>query len=336
MTSSTAKFRVAILTLLLVSPPVFASGYILKPDGKIGVGGGIWMDFVAFSPGGKMVASNGPAAPGEVSGDLTLWTFPGGRLVRQLDFRPAALSPNWKYIATGESVDALDSSAPVPSTIEKSPANYAFSPSSRFVAIAPSTRDESKPAIRIVELPSGRQTGAFGFAAPFSLAISPNGRTLAAGHWDSVALWNIASRKRVAMLRGFGRYVDSLSFNPHGTLLAAGTDSGTLQIWDLRHRKRLHAIHIDGLDVSQPAFSPDGRLVAVGVYGTGTVWLIDVRSGKIVDHAKVSDLGCGSAAFSPDGRYLIAPSTGGLVTWPYDQGGTIRVFKVTMHGRDDR
>jgi hypothetical protein len=55
---------------------------------------------------------------------------------------------------------------------------------------------------------------------------------------------------------------------------------------------------------------------------------VDVRSGKIIDHAKVSDLGCGSVAFSPDGRYLIVPSTGGLVTWPYDRGGTIRVFKV--------
>jgi WD40 repeat protein len=70
------------------------------------------------------------------------------------------------------------------------------------------------------------------------------------------------------------------------------------------------------------------RLVAVGIYGTGTAWLIDVSSGKILDRQKVSDLGCGSVAFSPDGRYLITPSTGGLITWPYDVGGTIRVFKV--------
>lgn len=77
------------------------------------------------------------------------------------------------------------------------------------------------------------------------------------------------------------------------------------------------------------AFNPDGSLVAVGVYGSGTVWLVATKTGKVLDHRKVSDLGCGSVAFSPDGRFLITPSTGGIVTWPYDRGGTIRVFRVT-------
>ena len=57
--------------------------------------------------------------------------------------------------------------------------------------------------------------------------------------------------------------------------------------------------------------------------------LDEVSTGKILDQQKVSALGCGSVAFSPDGRFLIAPSTGGLIKWPYDHAGTIRVFKVT-------
>jgi WD40 repeat protein len=113
-------------------------------------------------------------------------------------------------------------------------------------------------------------------------------------------------------------------------LIAAGTDGGMLQIWDVSLRSKVASIDIGfGVGVSQPAFSPDGRLVAFGVYGTGTAWLVDVPSGKIIDHQKVSDLGCGSVAFSPDGRFLITPSTGGLIKWPYDKGGTIRVFAVT-------
>jgi hypothetical protein len=80
--------------------------------------------------------------------------------------------------------------------------------------------------------------------------------------------------------------------------------------------------------VSVPAFRPDGGSVAVGIYGTDAVWLIDALTGKIIDHRKVSDLGCGSVAFSPDGRFRITPSTGGLITWPYDRGGTVRVFEV--------
>ncbi len=77
-----------------------------------------------------------------------------------------------------------------------------------------------------------------------------------------------------------------------------------------------------------PVFSPNGRWIAVGGYGGGTLSLIDVRHGRLADQYKVSDLGCGSAAFSPDGRYLFTPSTGGLIKWPYDRGGTIRVFRL--------
>jgi WD40 repeat protein len=132
------------------------------------------------------------------------------------------------------------------------------------------------------------------------------------------------------LFRGFGRYVGALAFSRDGKLLAAGTDTGGLQIWDVQHQTRLQSLTPAGgyQFVSEPAFSPDGRLVAVGIYGTGTVWLIDVQTGKILDHHKVSDQGCGSVAFSPDGRFLITPSTGGLITWPYDTGGTIRVFEV--------
>jgi hypothetical protein len=61
---------------------------------------------------------------------------------------------------------------------------------------------------------------------------------------------------------------------------------------------------------------------------TGTVWLIATRTGEVLDHRQVSGIGCGSIAFSPDGRSLITPSTGGIVTWLYDRGGTIRVFRI--------
>jgi WD40 repeat protein len=90
----------------------------------------------------------------------------------------------------------------------------------------------------------------------------------------------------------------------------------------------LWLLKLFGQHVSTPAFSPDGSMIAIGIYGTGTAWLIDVATGKVIDSQKISDIGCGSVAFSPDGKYLIAPSTGGLIKWPYDYGGTIRVFSI--------
>jgi WD40 repeat protein len=203
-------------------------------------------------------------------------------------------------------------------------AGYALSPDSHYVA---ETRTSGAHAVRVLELPSGRLVSAFGKHRTSDVAMSPDGQTLAAGYWDLVMLWRLSTGERLAVLRGFKRWAGSLRFSPDGKLLAGGTDVGGIQIWDVASRSRILSLDIEG-PVSGLPFSPDHRLVAAGTYGTGTAWLIDVSGGKIIDHQKVSDMGCGSVAFSPDGRFLITPSTGGLVTWPYDRGGTIRIFSV--------
>jgi WD40 repeat protein len=307
--------------------------HILEFTKKIGVGWRPdkygWMSFVSFSPNGTMVASDGPAAPYDVSGNLTLWSFPEGRLIKRISAKPTAISRDWKYYATSGGVTEMETGKPLISLGKGRSANFTFSPDSRYVAESGNSRQY---AIRVLELPTGKQVSAFGNGKhdAFGIAMSPDGGTLASGSWDLVTLWNPSTGERRAVLRGFKRYVVGLSFSPDGRLLAGGTDAGGLQIWDVARLARIASLDIEGGGVSEPVFSPDGHLVAVGVYGTGTAWLIDVSSGKIIDHQKVSDLGCGSVGFSPDGSFLITPSTGGLITWPYDRGGTIRVFRVIL------
>jgi WD40 repeat protein len=273
-----------------------------------------------------MVASDGPASADEARGDLTEWTFPEGQLVRRLEGRPEALSPDWKFYASFEGVREAVSGRQVGAQR----ARHAFSADSRQVVELGGPRGA---AIRIIELDSGTLERAFGTYAPQAAAFSPDGTRLAAGYWDEVLLWSTQSGRRQAGLRGFGRYVVGLAFSRDGQVLVAGTDAGGVQAWDVRHRMRLWSVSIIGGEVSIPAVSPDGGLVAVGVYGTGTVWLINVATGQVIDHRLVSGIGCGSVAFSPDGRFLITPSTGGLVRWPYDRGGTIRVFRVGVQRR---
>jgi WD40 repeat protein len=328
------KCRSAILSvlMLLVQGILRSESRALTFAEQIGVGWQAdkfgWMSFVSFSQDGTMVASDGSTAPDDMSGNLTLWSFPEGRLIKHLPVRPTAVSSDWRYYASFHGVGEIETGKPLISLGDDVYAIHAFSPDSRYVAESPSGKGIKDSRIRVVELASGKQVSAFGKYDAFSIAISPDGVTLASGHWNVVTLWNMLTGKRLAVLGRFGRYIKGLSFSKDGKLLAAGTDFGGLQIWDVGRRIRLQSVDIGGGDVSDPAFSPDGRLVAVGIYGTGTAWLIDVGSGKIIDHQKVSDLGCGSVAFSPDGRFLITPSTGGLIKWPYDRGGTTRVFRV--------
>ena len=321
------------LSLLLCAAASHGQQRVLEPVKQIGVSKPPnkwgWMSFVAFSSDGKQVASDGYFEPEERSGNLSFWTFPEGKLIRKLPINITALSPDWKYYATYHEVSQIDAAKPLLSFKEDDFHTFAFSPDSRFVAMTTS-KDKRGPRIRILELPSGKQLQAFGKRYADSFAFNPDNTILAAEYWNLVTLWNTKTGERIGIFEGFGRYVQSIAFSPDGAYLAAGTDTGDLQIWDVHRQARVLSLHQDGGYVSTPAFSPDGRLIAFGIYGTGTVWLVDRNSGQILDKQKISDLGCGSAAFSPDSKFLITPSTGGLVKWPYDTGGTIRVFRVNL------
>jgi WD40 repeat protein len=287
-----------------------------------------WMSFVAFNSEGNTVASDGATTPKDVSGELSFWTFPDGRFLRKLPVRAGAISDDFKFYASSHSLGDVTTGKTLLSLDENTYATFAFSPDSHHVAESVWRNATKGPKIRVLELPSLKTVSQFSRSSAQSMAISPDGVTVASGHWDVVVLWNIPTGKPVGILNGFGRYVRGLAFNKDGSLLAAGTDLGGVQVWDVQHLKRISSVQLEGLDVSDPAFSPDSTLLAVGIYGTGSVWLIETKTGEVLDHRRVSDLGCGSVAFSPDGRYLITPSTGGIVTWPYDRGGTIRVFSV--------
>ena len=312
------------------TPLTAAPRHLLAPFERIGIGWRDdlwkeqkfgWMSFVAFSPTGTRIASDGATSPDDVSADLSIWSFPAGKLLNRLPGNPATMSSQWHYYATQHDVRSMsDGSVILPG---QGYLVQAFSPNERYVI-----RSGAGRGTEIFDLPSRHIVRTLGPHSAFALTFSPDGRRIAAGYWDAVGLWDFRTGALATVLHGIGRYAYGLSFSPNGNLLAVGTDLGDLQLWDVKRRKRLYTVNLPGGIVSTPAFSPNGHLVAVGVYGTGTVWLINVHSGKIVDRQQVSDIGCGSAAFSPDGRFLITPSTGGLITWPYDRGGAIRAFKV--------
>jgi len=331
------RLRTVVLFLLTLLLPTAAQSqdHALEFVKQIGKGWGIdkfgWMGFVQFSSDGTAVASDAASSPDDVSlsGNLTIWNFPEGKLIKKIPHSVGSLSSDWKYYAGYHGVGELATGRTVTSLGDDVYAVHVFSPDSRYVVESVPGKHTQGSSIHVVEIESGKQVSSFGDHGAFSLAISPDGTTLASGHWDVVVLWDLATRKKLASLRGFGSYVVGLSFSRDSKSLAAGTDIGGLQIWDIPQQKRVHSLSLGGEDVSNPDFSPNGKLLAVGTYGTGTVFLIDTNLGKVIDQQRVSDLGCGSVAFSPDGNFLVTPSTGGLIRWPYDRGGTIRVFRVT-------
>ena len=143
-------FSTALILLVVFLPGVSQSESLkLQFVKEIGVGQGIgnvaWMSFVSFSPDGTMVASDGPTAPEDASSNLTLWSFPEGKLIRSLPVSPTAISRDWKYYAGIHGVWEMETGKQqisVESVDDKAYASYAFSPDSRYVA-------ESLPGIDI-------------------------------------------------------------------------------------------------------------------------------------------------------------------------------------------
>ncbi len=74
--------------------------------------------------------------------------------------------------------------------------------------------------------------------AVYSVAFSPDGRTLAAGGGrvypgapGNVILWDAASGQRLCALEGHRATVWSVAFSPDGRILASGSQDGTVVLW---------------------------------------------------------------------------------------------------------
>jgi glucose repression regulatory protein TUP1 len=95
-----------------------------------------------------------------------------------------------------------------------------------------------------------------------SVAISPDGRWVAAGSLDTVVrIWEVATGKLVERLRGHRDSVYSVAFTPDGRGLVSGSLDKTLKYWD-----------VSGLNVSAGGVKSkkEGAAAAVAASSTGS------------------------------------------------------------------
>ena len=77
---------------------------------------------------------------------------------------------------------------------------------------------------------TGKQLSAFTIPAlTADVAVSPDGKLLAAAMADAVTVWDLATGEQVATLSTSGIPARLVSFSPTGVTLASMLDDGTLQ-----------------------------------------------------------------------------------------------------------
>jgi WD40 repeat protein len=120
----------------------------------------------------------------------------------------------------------------------------------------------SDRAARLVDLLEGSTVAAqIGSAAAFSQDC----KILAAATSDNgVKLWEVATCKELAALKGEMVGVMTVVFSPDSKTLAAGNEDGTIKLWDVSTRKELATFKGHAKYAYSLAFSPDSNTLASG------------------------------------------------------------------------
>jgi Tol biopolymer transport system component len=148
------------------------------------------------------------------------------------------------------------------------------------------------------------------------VVFSPDGSLLAAGIGQTAQIWDLASRRRLAVLTGHGGgthggAVEGVAFAPDGKTLATASQDGTVRLWNVTTGTQIGEPLPGEMSGNNTArlfdvdFSPDGKLLATaGVLGT-RVWDLSTRR-------RIAAFGDGSwdVEFSPDGKLLAAAEHG--------------------------
>ncbi len=134
-----------------------------------------------------------------------------------------------------------------------------------------------------------------------SIALAPDGRTLAAASASKVDLWDVRSAKALPVLKGKG---GATAFSSDGKILAVGEATETIRVWAVATGKEIHRLTAPGLSgAAVIQIAPGGRTVAaVGQLGELTVW--DTLTGKLLARNQDRNNGRRAFAFAPDGQTL--------------------------------
>lgn len=162
------------------------------------------------------------------------------------------------------------------------------------------------------------------------VAISPDGRTIAASVSNHVRLYDCTSGAELDRLGGQNEVFEWLAFSPDGDTLAWPFDWGIIDVWSIHERKEVGVIRGHEEPAFCVAFSPDGRRLASGSRDK-TVKLWDARTLESVATMLGHRDYVVSVAFSPDGRSVASGSSDGTVRlWDAATGAEIACLEAVV------
>jgi WD40 repeat protein len=274
---------------------------------------------VAFSPDGKVLLS------GSRDGAVISWNVADGserakHQVLKIDVNAIAISPDGKWVAAGGGdqanliqiydVEKKQFALPLAGH-DKAATSLAFSPNSIYLASA--SLDHS---IKVWDVRTGSAVRVIrkghvvdGASRPVNaVAFSPDGKLLASGGNDGfMRFWDPTTGQEKAKVETVVA-VDSITFNPDGTRVAAAGGPGRkVHVWDLESGREVLTLEGHTSGVTSVRFSPDGnRIASAGKDKTVRLW--DAKTGQKVSVLEGHEQAIYCLAFSPDSKTLASGS----------------------------
>lgn len=141
-----------------------------------------------------------------------------------------------------------------------------------------------------------------------SVAISPDGQTLASGSEDqTIKLWDLRTGELLSTLTGHSDGVKSVAFSPDGNKLASGSADYTIKLWHLHTAELLHTLTGHSNWVKSVAVSPDGQILASGSQDK-TIKLWHLHAGELLRTLSGHWGEVNSVVISSDGHTLLSCS----------------------------
>jgi WD40 repeat protein len=163
-----------------------------------------------------------------------------------------------------------------------------------------------------------------------SVAISPDGQTLASGSRDdTIKLWDLKTGQEIRTLTGHSFYINSVAISPDGQTLASSSSDSTIKLWDLKTGQEIRTL--TGHCCESVAISPDGQTLASSSEDS-TIKLWHLKTGQEIRTLTGHSRGVASVAISPDGQTLFSGSWDSTIKlWHLKTGQEIR----TLTGHSD-
>jgi len=175
--------------------------------------------------------------------------------------------------------------------------------------------------------------GLEGRKAALGVAISPDGKTTAAGTWiGEIKLIDNASGSELPVPKKHRYTIAAVAFSPDGTKLVSvgGNEfqkNAGIVLWDIAAGKELARIPGHENKIYAVAFSPDGETIATGS-ADHQVKLWNARTLKEITTLNGHRDAVLSLAFSPDGQSLVSVDWVGMVRiWNPADGNEVASFQ---------